>query len=442
MEQITAVKGMNDLLPAELARWHFIEDLARTLFEDYGFGEVRTPVLEKTELFKRGVGEGTDIVGKEMYTFEDKGGDSTSGVMVSLRPEGTAPAVRAGIEHNLYGQEPLARWYYLGAMFRRERQQKGRYRQFFQVGAEIYGVDNPYADAELLALADTFLKRLEIGEITLELNSLGDAACRPKYVEALIGYLKGNAPALCAECQRRLETNPLRVLDCKNAGCKAIAAGAPAMEGYLCEPCATHFTTLKGLLDEVGVKYVVNPRIVRGLDYYTRTVFEFISHSQGEGGLGSQNTVCAGGRYDNLVKSLGGPSVPAIGFACGLDRLAILLEGTGRKFGTQPALFVTSIGEAARRKALVIAAALRGKGLYVEQDLRGGSVKAQMKRADRLRARFSLVLGESELASGKAQLKRMADGSSRDVTLSTLYDELQKALAEPVPAPAASPQSP
>ncbi|MFN7133382.1 MAG: histidine--tRNA ligase, partial [Myxococcales bacterium] len=226
-EKITAVKGMNDLLPEDMGRWHFIEDSARATFERYGYGEVRTPILEKTALFVRGVGEETDIVGKEMYTFEDRGGEAKSGTMVSLRPEGTAPAVRAAIEHNVFGQDPLVRWYYLGPMFRRERQQKGRYRQFFQVGAEIYGSADPFADAELLDMGARFLKSLDLGEITLELNTLGDEACRPQYVEALIAFLKGRAADLCGDCQRRLDTNPLRVLDCKNPGCKAVTAEAP-----------------------------------------------------------------------------------------------------------------------------------------------------------------------------------------------------------------------
>jgi len=419
-ERITAVKGMNDLLPDEMVRWHRIERLARATLERYGFGEVRTPILEKTSLFVRGVGEATDIVGKEMYTFEDKGRDTKdAGTLVSLRPEGTAPAVRAAVEHNVFGQDPLTRWYYLGPMFRRERQQKGRYRQFYQVGAESYGAPDPHADAELIDAARIFLESLQIGDISLELNTLGDEECRPKYKEALVGYLKGRESELCDECKRRLEVNPRRVLDCKNPGCKDIAAGAPAMEQFLCEPCRKHWGELRELLDALGVRYVVNPRIVRGLDYYTRTVFELISHAQGEGGLGSQNTVLAGGRYDRLVKSLGGPNVPAVGFAAGIDRLALLMANQ-QGLETPPDLFLVSLGDAARRASLVLASKLRQQGVSVDQDLRGGGLKAQMRRADKTKARFALVLGDSELSSGRGRLKRMATGDEQEVALAEL----------------------
>jgi histidyl-tRNA synthetase len=427
VERITAVKGMNDLLPGELVAWHRIEQAARSTFERFGFAEVRTPILEKTALFVRGVGEETDIVGKEMYTFEDKGSESRSGVMVSLRPEGTAPAVRAAIEHNAFGQDPLIKWYYLGPMFRRERQQKGRYRQFYQVGAEIYGAAGPHADAELIDAARQFLAGLELGELSLEINSLGDEACRPRYVEALIGHLTGRSAELCGDCQRRLSTNPLRVLDCKVEGCKAVTAAAPAVDQFLCEPCKAHFSTLLSLLDALQIRYQVNPRIVRGLDYYTRTVFELVSRSQGEAGLGSQNTVCAGGRYDRLVKNLGGPDVPAVGFAAGIDRLAILLACAAAQ-AERPALFVASLGDEARKRALVLASELRARGLRVDQDLRGGGLKAQLRRADKSQAHFALVLGDAELQSGRAKLKQMQTGDEREVALASLYDALHSEL--------------
>jgi histidyl-tRNA synthetase len=417
---------MNDLLPEETARWQRIEQIARSTFECYGFGEVRTPVLEKTSLFVRAVGEETDIVGKEMYTFEDKGGDSKSGVLVSLRPEGTAPAVRAAIEHNVFGQEPLVRWYYLGPMFRRERQQKGRYRQFYQVGAEIYGPAGAEADAELLDAADAFLGKLDIGELTLELNSLGDEACRPKYVHALVSYLQSRSADLCPDCQRRLSSNPLRVLDCKSEGCRRVTEDSPTPDAYWCEPCRAHFESLRALLEGLGIRYRVNPRIVRGLDYYTRTVFEFVSRSQGEGGLGSQNTVCAGGRYDRLIESLGGPNLPAVGFAAGLDRLAILAARADLG-APRPNLFLAALGTEARRRALAIASDLRRRGMRVDQDLRGGGLKAQMRRADKTGARYALVLGDSELASGRARLKRMDTGEEREVALDSLYGELERA---------------
>ncbi|MDR0967195.1 MAG: histidine--tRNA ligase [Myxococcales bacterium] len=415
-DKITAVKGMNDLLPDVTAQWRTIEESARDTLTHFGFGEVRTPVLEKTALFVRGVGEATDIVGKEMYTFEDGKAEGRAGTLVSLRPEGTAPAVRAAIEHNQLAQGALVRWFYLGPMFRRERQQRGRYRQFFQVGAEIYGAATPQADAELIDAAHAFLSRLDLGELTLEINSLGDANCRPRYVEALIAALKSHAADLCAECQRRLETNPLRVLDCKSAQCQAVTQSVPTIDGFLCEPCRDHFDRVRSLLDALAIPYVVNPRIVRGLDYYTRTVFEFVSRETGEGALGSQSTVCAGGRYDCLIESLGGPATPAVGFAAGLDRLA-LLAARNAKPAPGPDLFIVPMGESAIAQALQLAAALRRQGIWVDQDLRGGGLKSQMRRADKVGARFVLVLGDSELASGKASLKQMATGEARDVAL-------------------------
>ncbi len=424
-ERITAVKGMNDLLPADMGRWHFIEGKVRDLLGRYGFAEVRTPILEKTALFVRGVGEGTDIVGKEMYTFEDRAGEAQQGVMLSLRPEGTAPAVRAAIEHNQFGQEPLSRWYYLGPMFRRERQQKGRYRQFYQMGAEIYGSAEPFADAELIDAGWRFLRALGLDDVTLELNTLGDEACRPAFQNALITFLRERTAELCGDCQRRMESNPLRVLDCKNERCKAAVAGAPSSVDHLCEPCRAHFDALRALLDGLKLPYVLNPRIVRGLDYYTRTVFEFVSRAEGEGGLGSQNTVCAGGRYDRLIKSLGGPDVPAVGFAAGLDRLALLLAGSGRSFAEGPHLFIASLGESARVRALALASELRAEGFKIDQDLRSGGLKGQMRRADKVGAKFVLVLGEDELAAGKAKLKRMETGEEREVLLDTLAAELR-----------------
>ena len=413
---ITAVKGMNDLLPDATALWRPIEDKAKRTLSAFGFGEVRTPILEKTCLFVRGVGEGTDIVNKEMYTFEDGAAEGRAGTLVSLRPEGTAPAVRAAIEHGQLVQGALVRWFYLGPMFRRERQQKGRYRQFFQVGAEIYGASSPQADAELIDAAYSFLRQLDLGELTLEINSLGDADCRHRYVEALIGSLKSRAADLCPECQRRLETNPLRVLDCKCEACRQVTDDTPTIDGFLCGSCQEHFRRVLELLDGLGIPYTVNPRIVRGLDYYTRTVFEFVSKETGEGGLGSQSTVCAGGRYDTLIGDLGGPAVPAVGFAAGLDRLALLCARNAPK-APGPDLTMVPIGEAAALKALQLASALRREGVWVDQDLRGGGLKSQMRRADKTGARYVLVLGGSELEKGIASLKHMETGSCTEVAL-------------------------
>jgi histidyl-tRNA synthetase len=344
--------------------------------------------------------------------------------MVSLRPEGTAPAVRAAIEHNIFAQDPMVRWFYLGPMFRRERQQKGRYRQFSQVGAEIYGAAGPQADAELLDSACAFFAELGIGDLALELNSLGDETCRPAYVAALVGFLKGRAAELCPDCQRRLENNPLRVLDCKVEGCKKVTAEVPPAVDHLCEGCRAHFTTLRSLLDSLGIRYEINPRAVRGLDYYTRTVFEFVSRAQGEDGLGSQNTVLGGGRYDRLVRTLGGPDVPAVGFAAGIERLAILLAAKGERFDHPPTLFLAALGDVARGRALTLAAGLRRAKVAVDQDLRGAGLKAQMRRADKCRARFAIVLGDAELASGRARLKEMATGQEREVALDSLLQEL------------------
>ena len=426
-EKITAVKGMNDVLPEEMGRFHRVEAAVREVFgRRFGFGEVRTPVLEKTALFVRGVGEETDIVGKEMYTFEDRGGESKAGTLVSLRPEGTAPAVRAAIEHNVFAQDPMVRWFYLGPMFRRERQQKGRYRQFSQVGVEIYGAPAPHAAAEVLDSAVAFFSELGISELSLELNSLGDEACRPAYVAALVGYLKGRAAQLCPDCQRRPDTNPLRVLDCKVEGCRQVTSQVPEVGGYLCEGCKAHFATLISLLDALGIAYKLNPRIVRGLDYYTRTVFEFVSHTTGEDGLGSQNTVLAGGRYDKLVKNLAGPDVPAVGWAAGIDRLAILLAAQGKTFANPPRLFLAALGDPARQRALTLAASLRRAGVAVDQDLRAGGLKSQLRRADKVGARFSLVLGDAELASGRARLKDMTAHQEREVALDALLSELTR----------------
>ncbi len=430
-EKITAVKGMNDLLPGEVERYQRIESVARQVFARFGYGEVRTPILEKTALFVRGVGEDTDIVGKEMYTFEDRGGDAKSGTMVSLRPEGTAPAVRAAIEHNLFAQESLVRWFYAGPMFRRERQQKGRYRQFMQVGAEIYGASTAMADAELLDAGHQFLSELGIGQISLEINSLGDEACRPQYIQALIAYLQSHGSELCADCQRRLQTNPLRILDCKNENCKKITEQSPVVDNYLCVACKQHFLAVRDLLDGLNIPYAVNPRIVRGLDYYTRTVFEFVSRAQGEGGLGSQNTVCAGGRYDRLVKSLGGPDVPAIGFAAGVERLAILMAAQEQNTAIEkaPLLFLVTLDAASGKRAMHIASQLRKSGLAVDIDLRGGGLKSQMRRADKKKARFAMVLGESELASGQGKLKEMATGQELLVSLDNIQEALKLSLA-------------
>lgn len=400
---ITAVKGFNDMLPAETPVWQSIEETARRVFGRFGFSEIRVPVIEKTELFSRSIGDTTDIVEKEMYTFCDKGGTS-----LTLRPEGTAGVMRALIEHKLYALDSINKLYYLGPMFRHERPQKGRYRQFHQIGAEVTGASDPVVDAQVLLMVSRLFQELGLDEPRLQVNSLGCPACRPAYREALVAFLAQRQEALCEDCRRRQVTNPLRALDCKVPGCVEATAGAPAMVEHLCAECADHFDRVQSYLGAAGVSYSINPRMVRGLDYYTRTTFELVT-----GLLGSQSAVAAGGRYDGLVSQLGGPAVPGIGFALGVERVALLL---GDRCPVRvPDLFVAVAGEAARLPGFRLVAELQDRGLWVETDCEGKSLKSQLRRADKLHARYSLVLGDTELSSGCVTLKRMADGSSQEV---------------------------
>ncbi|MFN0063361.1 MAG: histidine--tRNA ligase [Myxococcaceae bacterium] len=408
--KLHGVKGMNDVLPPETAQWRALEQKAREWMRRFGYAEVRTPVLEDTALFVRGVGEATDIVGKEMYTFEDKGGRS-----VSLRPEGTAPAVRAYIEHAVANKEPVTRWFYFGPMFRYERMKTGRYRQFWQLGAEAYGAGDPAQDVEVIELAVRFLDELGLKSVSLQLNSLGDAACRPVYIEKLTAFLTERQSSLCAECQSRLTRNPLRVLDCKNPTCQEVVATAPTMLDGLCTDCRQHFVDVRRKLERLAIPYVVNPRMVRGLDYYTRTAFEFVADDPV---LGTASAVGGGGRYDKLIGQLGGAETPAIGWAMGIERLC-LLQGDALQ-AERPALFVAAAGDAARDEALALVSRLRRAGAWVEFDPRGGSLKSQLKRADKVGAWYALVLGEDELARGAATLKPMDGGEGRSVALATL----------------------
>ncbi|QRO02269.1 histidine--tRNA ligase [Archangium violaceum] len=419
-QKVSGVKGMNDLLPGDVEVWQHVERTARDIFSRFGYGEVRTPIVEDTALFVRSVGEETDIVGKEMYTFDDKGGRS-----LSLRPEGTAPAARAYIEHSVGNQEPLTRWFYMGPMFRYERMKTGRYRQFHQIGAEAYGSKEPAQDVEVMDMVVQLLRQLGLSDVSLNINSLGDDACRPVYQARLVEHLRGHASELCADCQKRLERNPLRVLDCKNERCQQIAGAAPNILESLCEPCRAHFDEVKRKLDALEIKYVVNPRIMRGLDYYTRTTFEFIAAHPV---LGTASTVGGGGRYDKLVKSLGGPDVPAVGFGLGLDRLCLLLKESGQHFGRPTDLFIAVADEGSADVAFTLASRLRREGLRVEFDTRGGSLKSQMKRADKVGAIFALVIGEAERQSGQAQLKPMAGGEPMPVRLDELANTLRTRL--------------
>ncbi|MDD2271655.1 MAG: histidine--tRNA ligase [Desulfuromonadaceae bacterium] len=402
---LTAVKGFNDILPDESGRWQYIEQTARRVFELNGFGEIRVPVMEKTELFCRSIGDATDIVEKEMYTFTDKGGNS-----VTLRPEGTAGVMRAFIEHKLYAQDPISKLYYLGPMFRYERPQKGRYRQFHQIGAEITGVHDPLADAQVLNMLTTFFREIGLTEPTLQINSLGCPECRPAYRATLRSFLEERMEHLCEDCKRRFDTNPLRMLDCKVPGCIEATAGAPSVLEHLCSGCDEHFSSVRRYLDLSATPYSINSRMVRGLDYYTRTTFEMVT-----GLLGSQSAVAAGGRYDGLISQLGGPAIPGIGFALGLERVALLLGS--QDFASLPDLFIATMGGGERDFAFSLMDGLLKAGVRVEMDYEGKSLKSQMRRADKLKARYSVVIGGDEVASGRASFKRMIDGLQTDVAL-------------------------
>lgn len=408
---------MNDILPEAVALWQFLEQSAREIFGVYGFTEIRTPIVEKTELFCRSIGETTDIVEKEMYSFIDKGGSS-----LTLRPEGTAPVMRSFIQNRLANLDPVTKLCYIGPMFRYERPQKGRYRQFHQIGAEAIGVEDPKIDAQILLMLHRYFEHIGISAISLEINSLGCPACRPDYRQQLIHFLEARLQQLCSECQRRYQNNPLRVLDCKMESCRVATDGAPSMIEHLCGDCDSHFRQVKHYLSLLAVPFTVNPRMVRGLDYYVRTTFELVTDQ-----LGSQNAVAAGGRYDGLIQSLGGPPLPGIGFAIGLERLVLMLADR-QQVNAGPQLFIAALGEAAAEQAFVLMSQLQAKGIRVEMDYLGKSLKAQMRRADKLGAAHTLILGDEEIRSKEAQLKTMADSSQVTVRLDSLLSVLLEKL--------------
>ncbi len=412
---LSNVPGTRDLLPDEISRWQLVEATARRTFANYGFQEIRTPILEATELFARGIGGDTDIVGKEMYTFEDRSGKS-----VTLRPEATASVVRAYAQHAMYRGAGLAKLYYIGPMFRHEKKQKGRWRQFYQIGAEVLGSDNPAIEAEVIEMVFALLDRLEV-RTRLLINSVGCPDCRPRYVKLLRDELLQNLPRLCEDCRRRAEMNPLRVLDCKVESCQPYIAQLPRITDHLCERCANHFKAFRGLLEESGIEYEIVPRLVRGLDYYVRTAFEIVS-----GELGSQNALVGGGRYDGLSEVLGGPPVQGFGFAMGLDRLVMILpEALSAGAAWKPEVFIAFLGEAAFRRALSIARSLRSEGRSSYIEFTGGSLKSQLRLANRLNAQHVLIIGEAELAREKYQIRRMADSTQWDATLPELTDYLR-----------------
>ena len=393
------IRGFHDILPDKIKRWHFVEDCARKIFESYGYSEIRLPVLESTGIYRTGIGNTSDIVEKEMYTFEDRDGSS-----LSLRPEGTAGVVRSFIENSLGKKSPTTKLYYIGPMFRHERPQKGRFRGFNQIGCEYFGSAHPNADTEIIMMLHSYLNEIGFGNsLKLELNSLGDEETRSLYREALLQYLMPNKDKLCESCRGKLEKNPLRILDCKNEGCKKITGGAPEIIDYLSVNSKKHFDTLISILKKISLPYEINSRIVRGLDYYTETVFEFTTDL-----LGSQNAVAAGGRYDNLVEKMGGPSTPAIGFALGTDRLVLLHEELNTEdFGPATDVFVAWLGERSFIEGFKIADSLRknGKSVFIEHDEK--SLKSQLKRADRLGARHAVIIGEEELKNNQVLMRDM-----------------------------------
>ena len=404
-------RGTEDVLPRDSYRWQFVEDIFRDEARTYGYKEIRTPVFEHTNLFERGVGDTTDVVQKEMYTFLTKGGDS-----ITLRPEGTAGAARAFLEHGLHNDPLPVKVYYLTSCYRYEKPQAGRLREFHQFGMECYGTKHPAADAEMITAAATVIERLGLKNIRLEINSIGCPTCRAEYHKALTEYFSQYKDELCDDCKGRLDRNPMRLLDCKVPRDHEIAQGAPSVLEYLCDECREHFDSVKEHLDAAGIEYIVNPTIVRGLDYYTKTVFEFIS-----GDIGAQATICAGGRYDGLIEDLGGNPMPALGFAAGIERLLMTMDAQGVEIPS-PApcdIYVASMGDNAHKKAGELCLALRKAGMYAEFDVVGRGLKAQMKYANKLGARFSIVLGDDELAGGIGKLKAMDSGEQTDIPLDT-----------------------
>lgn len=409
---ISIPKGTKDMLPQEAYKWHYVENIARETAAQFGFKEIRTPMFEHTELFLRGVGETTDIVTKEMYTFDDKGGRS-----MTLRPEGTAGVARCFIENGLQQGVMPMKAYYIASVFRYEKPQNGRLREHHQFGVECYGSDSPSADAEVITLAATLLKKVGLTQIELNINSIGCAKCRAEYNKALKEYIGANLHLMCGQCQARFEKNPLRILDCKEEKCKEITKNAPKILDYLCDDCKAHFEKVQQILKSMGIAFKVNSGIVRGLDYYTRTVFEFVSTD-----IGAQGTVCGGGRYNRLVEEVGGKPTPAVGFGMGLERLLLVLENTDNLKAEPECIdvYVASLGEAAQDAARKIVMDLREKGVKAENDIMDRGIKAQMKYADRVGAKYVVVIGDEELQNGVVNIKNMQNGETQSHTIENL----------------------
>lgn len=420
MECIRKPRGTMDVMSPDIYNWLYIESTARKVASKFGFDEIRTPTFEELSLFSRGVGESTDVVQKEMYTFEDK-----EGKVFALRPEGTASVVRALVENGKCSDTLPIKLSYIINCFRYEKPQAGRSREFEQFGVEMFGSADAGADFTVISLAASILNELGIGNTSLHINSIGCPNCRPAYRAALVEYFEKNSEGLCDTCKTRLKTNPLRVLDCKCESCKKIAADAPKTIDHLCDECKNHMDKLESMLNACGIKYIVDTHIVRGLDYYTKTVFEFIAD-----GIGAQSTVCGGGRYDGLVKELGGPALPACGFAMGITRLILAMEQNNADIPEKaaPALYIASMGQAAQVKAQAIVWTLRQKGIYAECDVVGRSLKAQMKYADKTKAEKVLIIGDSELESGRAMLRDMTGSMGENTQTEIEIEEIDKYL--------------
>jgi len=418
-----APKGTADMLPQTARAWEHLNRIAQELFSRYGYEPIYTPVFEHTEVFTRGIGEATDVVSKEMYTFEDKGGRS-----ITLRPEATASVVRAALEHSLTANGQFAKVYYAGPMFRYERPQKGRMRQFWQIGAELLGAAEPSADAELITLLWRFFEAcgIPVGTMRLLLNSMGDENCRPAYRDRIADFIRDHSSDLCEECNRRAETNPLRAFDCKNPGCREVMSAAPLLRDELCDDCAEHYSAVKGYLDALGIPYIEDPSLVRGLDYYTRTVFEV----QVDAGLGSQNAIGGGGRYDRLMQEYGGPATPGLGFALGFERTVLAMEACGAPIEapSRADVYVARVDESVAAASFALTAALRDAGIPAEEDHQGRSLKSQFKQADRLGARFVAIIGPDELAAGTFTLRDMGTKEESAVPLAQAAAVVTRAL--------------
>jgi histidyl-tRNA synthetase len=417
----TRPRGTNDFLPGESEKWQYIEQLCRQVCAEYGYKEIRLPIFEHTEVYLRSVGETSDIVEKEMYSFEDKGLTH-----VTLRPEGTAGTVRAFLENRLYADPQPTKLYYMGPMFRYDKPQAGRYRQFNQFGIEVFGADHATIDAEVITLAVEIFKRLGLTGLSVKINTVGCADCRPKHMEDLKTYFRQHEDNLCETCRDRLERNPLRILDCKEDGCKAVAKGAPTTIEAACDNCSTHFNQLLGYLDAVGISYEIDTNLVRGLDYYVRTAFEVVINSVGS----AQNALCGGGRYNGMVEQFGGDDMPGIGYAMGMERLLLTLKEQGIELpvGKHPDVYIAPLGDAAQKEAFVLTQALRSRNIYTEKDYLGKSLKAQMKAADRFQVKYCVIIGDSELEKGIAVVREMATGEQQEIALSQLVEDLEGRL--------------